>query len=116
MRDIRKVYLIIVYYELNALSELEEHLLFDFFFLKDNEGVNDDGEDEVHDKEVAEYYDYQAIGRTHQGSRHIHHIVYVGAPVVRADYLVDDENRGANVVPGRNPVVDLRIIDDILVL
>jgi hypothetical protein len=45
MRDIGEVDLIIVYYELNALSELEEHLLFDFFFLEDYEGVNDDGED-----------------------------------------------------------------------
>ena len=45
MRDIGEVDLIIVYYELNALSELEEHLLFDFFVLEDYEGVNDDGED-----------------------------------------------------------------------
>ena len=116
MRDIREVDLIIVYHELNALSELEEHLLFDFFFLEDDEGVNDDGEDEVHDKEVAENYDYQAIGGTYQGSRHIHHVVNVGAPVVSTYYLVDDENRGANIVPSCNPVVDLRIVDDILVL
>jgi hypothetical protein len=92
MRDIREVDFIIVHHELNALSELEEHLFFDFFFLEDDKGVNDDGEDEVHDEEVAEDYDYQTIGGTHQGSRHIHHVVYVRAPVVRADYLVDNKN------------------------
>lgn len=116
MWDIGEVDLIIVHHELNALSELEQHLLFDFLFLEDDEGVNNDGEDEVHDKEVTEHYDYQTIGGTHQGPGHIHHVVYVGAPVVSTHYLVDYENRGADVVPCRNPVVDLRIINDILVL
>jgi hypothetical protein len=90
MRDIGEVDLIIVHHELNALSELEEHLLFDFLFLEDDEGVNNDGEDEVHDKEVTEDYDDQTIGGAYQGSRHVHHVVDVGAPVVRAHYLVDD--------------------------
>ena len=115
-RNIWEVDLIIIHNELNALSELEQHLLFDFFLLEDDECVNNDGEYKVHDKEGPEHYDYQAIGGTYQGSRHIHHVVYVGAPVVRTHYLVDDENRGANVVPGCNPVVDLSIIDYILVL
>ena len=75
MRDIREVDFIIIHHELNALSELEHHLLFDFFFLKDDECVNNDGEDEVHDKVVPENYDYQTIGSTYQGIRHIHHIV-----------------------------------------
>jgi len=73
------------------------------------EGVDHNGQDEVHDEEVADYQIDQGVNNCKGRMVYVHHVVHERAPIVRGDHLVDEDQRVQNVVEVRYSEEDLFI-------